>query len=312
MEDEPDPVLSEALAAAFARFHANLNEALPQTATHIQKWLHGVPTRPDHALGARAFPHLLLPYWLSPPEERAVDLGFQTDVLYSSIIGYYAIRLCDNIADGDGGIELSKLAPCTLFFDSQAMRIYMKYFSVGHGFWPLFDVVCAQQAEASAADSFLTDIDASTFARLSARKFTGAKIPASAALYRYLGPEAAVEPWLDFIDRLGDFAQFSNDFFDWRRDAINGIVTYFSSEARRRAPDDDLTSWVLRDGFNWGAAELKARFQTVRTLAADLGNKEVLNWTETRGRRLDADIQKLGSGLELMRTFSRVIWKQTI
>lgn len=312
MADEADPVLAQALAAAFDRFRADLDAALPHTAAPIREWLHGVPTRPEHALGARAFPHFLLPYWLSPPGERAADLAFQTDVAYSSIAGYYAIRLCDNIADRDGGDALARLAPCTLYFDSRAIRVYIKYYPADHAFWPLFDSFTAQQSEASAADSFLTDIDALTFARLSSRKFSGSKIPVCAALFRYQGLAAAVEPWLEFIDCLGDFAQFSNDFFDWRRDAVNGVVTYFSCEAKRRAPDEDFTSWVLREGFDWGAAELKARFETVKTRADALGNIEVQNWTRARGQIMAADIETLGSGLALMKTFGRVISGQAI
>ena len=182
----------------------------------LREFLHGVPTRPEHVFGARAFPHVVLPYWLSPTRERVADAEFQTDVIYSSISGYYSIRLCDNIADNDCPPELRKLAPCALYFDSESIRPYVKHFPATHEFWNLLDKFLAQQAEASAADSLLDDVDKETFASLSSKKFTGTKIPISAVRFRYPGLESSFEQMLQFVDCLGNFAQFSNDFLDWR------------------------------------------------------------------------------------------------
>jgi len=109
-----------------------------------------------------------------------------------------------------------------------------------HEFWHLFDKFLAQQAEASAADSLLDDVDAETFASLSSRKFTGTKIPMSTVRYRYQVSESAFGQWLQFVDCLGNFAQFSNDFFDWHHDSIHGITTHISSESKRRAPGESI------------------------------------------------------------------------
>ena len=195
----------------------------------------------------------MLPYWLSPGCGTGVaDAEFQTDLIYSSINGYYSIRLCDNIADNDSPPELRKLAPCTLYFDSEAIRPYRNHFPATHEFWNLFDTFLAQQAEASAADSLLEDVDAETFASLSSRKFTGTKIPMSAVRCRYQGLESSFEQWLRFVDCLGNFAQFSNDFFDWHHDSMHGITTYVSSESRRRAPDESVATWFVTRGVRLG------------------------------------------------------------
>jgi len=307
MHDRSDPLLEQLVANAFRRFEANLEAALPRTAPRLREFLHGVPTRPEHVFSARAFPHIVLPYWLSPTRERVVDAEFQTDVIYSSVSGYYSIRLCDNVADNDCPPELRKLAPCTLYFDSESIRPYMKHFPMTHEFWSFFDKFLAQQAEASAADSLLDDVDEETFASLSSKKFTGTKIPISAVLFRYQGLEASFEQCLQLVDCLGNFAQFSNDFFDWRHDSIYGITTYVSSESRRRAPSESVATWVLREGFDWGVAELKSRFDHVKLQAEALGNEAVLNWVIARGHALDADIGKARSGLELVKTFGRII-----
>ena len=182
----------------------------------------------------------------------------------------------------------------------------MGYFSVTHEFWSVFNKLWAQQAEASVADSLLDDVNAETFTLLSSKKFTATKIPISAVCFRYPQLEGLLEQWLRFVDCLGNFAQFSNDFFDWRHDSMFGITTYFSSESRRRAPDDSVAGWYLREGFDWGAAELQERFNGVRTEAEALGNMEVLNWTVARGLTLDRDIMTARSGLELVKTFGRI------
>lgn len=263
MQDKSDPVLEQCLSDALRRFDANLEAALPGTTPHIRQYLRGVPTRPEHVFGVRNFPHFLLPYWFSPDVERVADAEFQTDLLYSSINGYYAIRVCDNIADDDCPPQLRKLAPCTLYFDSEAIRPYRKYFPATHDFWPLLETFVAQQAEASAADGLLEDVDAEIFASLSSRKFTGTKIPMAAVRYRYAGLERSFEHWLRFVDDLGNFAQFSNDFFNWRHNSIHGITTYLSSECKRRAPAESIATWFVREGFDWGASELKWRFDNV-------------------------------------------------
>ncbi len=305
MPDESDPLLGWLIANALARFDANLRAALPETAPRLLERLRDVPTRPEHAFGARAFPHILLPYWLSPAPVRQSDTDFHTDVIYSTISRYYSIRLCDEIADEDNSPELNAFAPFVSYFDSQFIKPYTRYFPDTHEFWDLFDRFWAQQAEASVADRLLADVDENTFASLSSKKFTAAKIPIAAVRFRYPALAGAFEAWLRFVDCLASFAQFSNDFFDWRHDSTHGNVTYVTSEARRRAPDS-ATAWFLREGFDWGVAELKSRFELVRLQAEALGNPAVLEWAIARGRALDGDIDKLRSGLELVRTFGRI------
>jgi hypothetical protein len=310
MQDRSDPVLAELVSDALRRFEENLKAALPRTAPHLQQYLHGAPTRTEHVFAVRNFPHFLLPYWFTPPADRAGDTEFQTDLLYSSFNGYYSIRLCDNIADNDCPPELRKFAPCILYFDSEAIRPYRKHFPTNHEFWALFDQFLAQQAEASTADSLLEDVDAETFASLSSKKFTGTKIPVSAVRYRYQCSEGALQQWLRFVDCLGNFAQFCNDFFDWRHDSMHGITTYISSESRRRAPVESVAEWFLREGFDWGVEELKLRFNNVKVIAEELGHEAVLDWLIARGGTLEADIDKVRSGVELLRSMESVMHSQ--
>jgi hypothetical protein len=301
-----DPGLQELISTGLQRFDAGFRAALPRTAPKLLKFLRGVPTRPEQILSVRAFPHFVLPYWISPVEERTADAEFQIDILCSTINGYYSIRMCDNIADNDSPRTLRRFAPCAAYFDSEFIRPYIKYFPAPNEIWNYFFRFWAQQAEASSADSLLDDVDESVFASLSSKKFTATKIPVSAIEFRYQSLGASFERWLRFIDCLGDFSQFNNDFFDWHHDAKHGIKTYILCESRRRAPGDSVATWFLKEGFDWGAAELKKRFGTVKREAEALGNKDLLDWTITRDFALDHDIAGARDGLALVRTFGTI------
>ena len=116
-----------------------------------------------------------------------------------------------------------------------------------------------------------------------------------------------------FVDCLGNLAQFSNDFFDWRHDSKFGIVTYISSESRRRATSEEsIATWFIREGFDWGANELKLRFENARLHAEALGNDALLEWLISRGRTLDEDIDKLRSGLNLLKIVGKVLSGQQL
>jgi hypothetical protein len=308
MQDSSQLSLEKLISDAFACFDANLRAALPKTAPQIIKLMHGDSPlfQTETVLSAKAFPHYVLPYLLSPARERAVDTQFQTDILYSTVNGSYSIRLCDNIADNDSPPDLRKVAPCVAYFDYEFIRVYLKYFALDHEFWLLFGKFWALQAEASSADSLLNDVDDDTFSLLSSKKFTATKIPIAAVHFRYQNLEHPVERWFHFVDLLGIFAQFNNDFFDWNHDSLYGITTYISSEARRRAPGDSLAKWFLRDGFDWGVSALRAKFDNVKNEAELLGNEAVLNWVIARGHALDREIVEARSGLELVKTFGRI------
>jgi hypothetical protein len=309
MQDSSHPSLEQLVSSAFTRFEANLRAALPNTAPQLLEFLHGVPPllHPEVAWNSRSFPHYVLPYWLSPARARVVDIEFQTDLLYSTVNGSHSIRLCDNIADNDGPPEVRKVAPCAAYFTNEFVRPYMKYFPIQHDFWPFLDKCWAQQAEASSVDAFLRDIDYEVFSSVSSRKFTATKIPIAAVHFRYQELEASIERWFNFVDLVGIFAQFNNDFFDWNHDAQYAIPTYISSEARRRAPGDSLATWFLREGFDWGASILRSSLDKVKEEAEFLGNREILDWVIARGHALEHDIVKARSGLDLVKTFGRII-----
>ena len=80
-----------------------------------------------------------------------------------------------------------------------------------------------------------------------------------------------------------------------------------SSESRRRAPGEHVANWFLREGFDWGVAELKLRFDHVKLQAEAMGSGAVLDWVIARDHTLDGDVVKLRSALELLKTFGKII-----
>jgi hypothetical protein len=297
-----EPDLEQLISGAFVRFETNLRAALPRTAPRILAILHGSAPLFDRekVLSPKAFPHYILPYLLSPIEKRD-DIKFQSDILYSTINGSYSIRLCDNIADNDDSSDLIKFTPCIAYFDKEFLRPYMRYFPVDHELWLYFDKFWSEQCDVSSADSLLDDIDYDTFLALSSKKFTATKIPIAAIRFRYEGLE--IQEWLRFVDLLGIFAQFSNDFFDWNHDSIYGIKTYVSSEAKRRAPSESLAKWFLKEGFEWGVSMLQLMFSDIINEAERLSNKAIIDWLIMRRHVLDTDITEARSGLQLVKAF---------
>ena len=142
MQDKSDPVLEQFVSNAFRRFDANLEAALPRSAPNLRQHLQARADEDPNMSSRRAtFRTSCCRIGSARLGNGRRTLEFQTDVIYSSINGYYSIRLCDNIADNDSPPELRKLAPCTLYFDSEAIAPYRKYFPATHEFWNLFDTV---------------------------------------------------------------------------------------------------------------------------------------------------------------------------
>jgi hypothetical protein len=83
--------------------------------------------------------------------------------------------------------------------------------------------------------------------------------------------EIQIPAWYRFIDVLGCWHQMMNDLFDWHKDLAHGNNTFFLSEGcRQRAPDEDLASWVIRQGFEWGSGLLHGWMQEMQKIAKDL------------------------------------------
>ena len=56
-------------------------------------------------LHPEAFPMVLLPWWLESTIHEPPARGFQRDIVYSSVSGYYFVRMIDDLMDGVGQLR---------------------------------------------------------------------------------------------------------------------------------------------------------------------------------------------------------------
>jgi hypothetical protein len=92
-----------------------------------------------------------------------------------------------------------------------------------------------------------------------------------------------IPAWYRFVDLFACWHQMMNDLFDWQKDLANDNNTFFLSEGRRRrAVDEDLASWVMREGFEWGSGLLHGWMQEMQTMAEELASSGLVAYLKER------------------------------
>jgi hypothetical protein len=283
-----------------------MGQAAPVMAHHVSRWmqyLSGTTQPENYFKHPQAFPSLLLPWWLEKSISDQTDLPFQATLVYSTINGYYAIRLIDNLMDDQATVELN-LLPALNFFQTQFQAAYYPYFGADHPFWNAFNAIWFHSAEVTLQDATLTDLDACQFEQISAQKVCAAKIPLVAVCYQRQRPDL-IEPWSRLVDLLGCWHQLINDLFGWHRDYACQIHTYFLAEAeRRREADEPVAGWVAREGFDWAIGKSHGWMSALKALAGQLHSSELLTYLETREAMLIRQTQEVAAGLE---TISKIV-----
>ncbi|OQY44602.1 MAG: hypothetical protein B6242_12395 [Anaerolineaceae bacterium 4572_78] len=269
--------LQHIITEAITRINNELTESAPYMAERVGKWmttLSGTATPEDYFLHPLAFPMLLLPWWCEQTLCTPADLDFQSDLAYSTINGYYYIRLIDDIMDGDAEID-SHLLPALNFFHTQFHGIYFRYFDAEHSFWHDFKQIWLRSAESAMQDASLTEIDYEQFQHIAAQKVCAAKIPVIAVCYQYNRSDL-VEVWSNLVDLLGCWNQMTNDLFDWHKDLTHQIPSYFLSEARRQKSETEtITDWVIREGFSWGCELAYDFMDKLKSFNTNLQNSDL-------------------------------------
>ena len=300
---------SQLLSTTLQRLNTEFSASAPQLAPRVWEWLTQLAggNAPiayfQHPL---AFPSLALPWWLEQSLHAPLDLDFQTELIYSTINGYYYIRLLDNLMDGHSMGEL-QLLPAAGFFHTQFQQAYARYFAAAHPFWEFFTTTWFHAAEVTWQDAILRNIDLAHFQQIAAQKVSAGKIPL-AAVCHYCQRLDQLPPWLKFFDRLGAWFQFSNDLFDWNKDLKYHTATYFLSEAQRRKHEtESIAQWVLREGFDWGVALLYDWLREVRAAAAELNSPPLLAFLDRREARLVQQQAEVTAGLVEMRRLAAIL-----
>lgn len=313
----PDPVsgelyderISALIDAALARQAAELERLAPLMARTVAGWLAGLSAtgRPaDYLKHPRAFPTLLLPWWLEGALAPDDDESFQAELVYSTVNGYCFIRLVDDLMDGEAGTELSAL-PAATFFHAQFQDVYASCFPPGHAFWRFFHRRWVRGAEIAMRDAALVEVDRAAFFAVAAEKLCAGMIPVAAVCHRHGRPDL-IAPWDAVCRRLAAHVQMFDDLFDWRRDLDGGRATYFLSEGRRRkAGGESLHAWVAREGFDWGVEVLEQMMVGLARESRTLNNPRLDRYVTLRAAWCHERTRPVSEGFRALTRLGRVI-----
>lgn len=293
-----DERLSAIITQSSQRLLNELEHTAPDMASPLADWMKSLAGghAPDayfkHPL---AFPTLLMSWWLEESIGNEIDLGFQADLAYSSINGYYFIRMIDNVMDGEDTNE-KKLLPALAFFHTEFQTAYQKHFAPSHPFWELYRKTWFGTAQAAIHDASVGEITLGMFERASAQKVSAALIPIAAVCYKYERPDL-IAPWSEFVHRIGKWHQMFNDVFDWHKDSQHGNRTYFLSEAaRQKAAGEGELEWIIREGAVFGCDTLRLWMLDAQDLADALRSPALAAYLKGRVALFDERARALLEG----------------
>lgn len=305
-----DEQLDGIVARAMQRLLAELACATPNMAPPVAGWMRALAgDHPPEAYFTHplAFPTLLLPWWVAQSLGHPADVGFHEDVAYSSINGYYFIRMIDNVMDGEATVEAG-LLPALAFFHTEFQATYQAHFAAGHPFWALHRNVWLGTAEAAIHDARLGAITLEVFEQASARKVRAALIPVAAVCHHH-GRAELIAPWSDMVHRLGKWHQMFNDSFDWHKDTLHGNMTYFLSEAQRlKHASETPMEWIVRGGFDSACDTLRQWMREAQALAATLNCPAMERYLVQRAALFERRAHQAVAGFAALRELATA-WK---
>jgi len=292
-----EPVLQQSIDEAFGRIEAALAHQLPLSQPYIRGWLKqlsGTDHPADYFRRAPNSPILWFPRFLEKRLNQDPVSPIQNDLIYSTINGYYYIRLIDNLMDHEATSEL-EILPALGFFHTQFQIPYQKYFVHDHPFWDHFQQVWFHSADVTILDTKSAEQNQNQFDQIASQKICAIKIPLTAVAYYYGTPELIL-PWSQFVDRFGRWHQMQNDLFHWYEDLAQGIPTFFLAEAnRRKLQEESLPDWVLREGFLWGLDLLDEWMTEMQRQTLELRSSELdqyLGYCQMRTRKAGPEVVK--------------------
>lgn len=303
MADPYPAELREFVRRAVRRSQRRLRGKAPTLAEHTLKWqrkLAGGAEPEAYFLHPAAFPMVLMPWWLESTIRGTPAPAFQRDLVYSSVSGYYSVRMIDDLMDGERPVAAAML-PILTFFLAEFEQTYYRYFPHGHTFWEACRSATLASAEMASRDAGLTEIDRAHFLEISAQKIAGVRVPIAAVCYRYQRADLVV-PWFRLVAVFGRWHQMLNDIRGWSRDLDGGRRTYFLSQASASVgPGGSIAEWVIGDGLAWGASQLDDWMVELLELAQDLGSPPLTVYLEERGAMLAREWEGMQASLAALR-----------
>jgi hypothetical protein len=297
-----DDQLQELVSDACGRIQHELTCRAPFLGKQVRGWmaqLSATGIAPDYFLQPRMFPLLRLPLWVAKSFTIERDGEFLADVIYSTVNGYYYIRLLDNLMDDHGTIEL-KILPATAFFHTEFQATYQKYFDAAHPFWEVFRSAWYSASDAVTHEFNLDRIGKAEFEQITVSKLAGARIPLAAVGLRY-GAGQSMQRWENFALALARWSQMEDDLFDWHHDLRHGKTSYFLTEANRRKGPDTVDAWVIREGFQQGVETLQRELSALRDLVGPLNSPDVIRYLDLRETILEGQKIRIREAFDVLR-----------
>ncbi len=303
-----DPEPRRYLEHSIRRLRTTLESDLSPAHEPVLEWIHALsPTAApeDYFLHPRSYPILQLPVWATRGASGGLGEEDLEALTYSTVCGYYAIRLMDDLMDRPDRAPMH-LLPSVAFFLGEFQAVYTRWFPPEHVFWSEFRELWYGTQACAIADVALETIDREAFERISGNKMRAGLIPVSAVLHR-TGLADRIPAWRRFCDQLGPWVQMMDDLFDWHQDLRAGSRTYFLSEAQtRRAPAQSVMEWVVLGGFDWGVEALNVRLVALREAARGVGSPDVDGHLDQRAEILE-ELKGLGRGLTELGRLTRIV-----
>jgi hypothetical protein len=258
----------------------------------------------EYFLQPRSFPLLRLPWWAAKSLADEPDSEFLADVIYSTVNGYYYIRLLDNLMDGHSTVEL-EILPATAFFHAEFQAVYHRYFDSAHPFWELFRSAWFSASEAVTREANLDCIHAVEFEQITVAKLAGARIPVAAVGFHH-GAGDRLRCWEEFTQAIARWSQMEDDLFDWRNDLRQGKTSYFLTEAIRHKEFESVEAWVVCEGFQRGMETLQRELSLLRRFVPSLRSPDVVRYLNSREAILESLKVRIGEAFQTLRDVARI------
>ncbi|MDX2057090.1 MAG: hypothetical protein SFV24_04760 [Gemmatimonadales bacterium] len=299
-----DALVTDLVEAGADRLEAVIRTEMPGSAERALDWLRGLTGSgrlADYFLHPTRFPMVRLPVW-AIEAEAADHRTLVGDTIYSTMAGYYHIRLLDDVMDRmpDAPLELLPLAG---LFHLEFQSAYQPHFPAESPFWAVFRSRWLRLADWTVPP---TDPDGGKLLLERAGATVGAVVIPLRALTLGVGAPDRFERWEPVVLALARVEQWIDDVVDWQQDLDRGQPNLLlAAGATRARPGEASAAWVVREGYRWGLATARARLDELEPAARLLASAPLAAFLDRRRAALAALVARTEAGLDQLAALAR-------
>jgi hypothetical protein len=311
-DDIFDVSLQKLVSEAILQIRRELMQLAPKSSLAMDAWICKQSSGPpeDCFRGLKAH-FLLIPWFLEIHIRGNVDDEFQRHLTYSSINGYYFVRMLDNISDDHSPQDLP-LLPMVAFFHSKFQSVYSRWFAPNNPFWECFDSLWIGMADATVRSALIQSVSEDDFVATSAEKIAAVKIPVAAVCFHYQRPDL-LGPWMEFYSRFACAHEMLDDLCDWHEDLNERRATLLLSHAsQRKKPEESIESYLVTEGWEWGYKRMQSWMAEARGLAHGLGSDRLERFVQYRLDLAGKFWQSIAASIEQLKSLVHVLERDSI